>query len=192
MRINIFKPLAFTGLLAITFSACQKDKDPVLPPVEQEVITTVKITFVDNVDSTKRTFTYKVENGFGNTQQGNVSIDTINLLASSLYLTEVRLYNEKVDPAEDVTEEVISENTEHLFLYSSDPAEGAGSMTSSDGNLDKDGKPFNQTVSFVTGEAGPGLLTIHLMHQPTDKTATTPEAAGGETDVDVTFPVVIK
>lgn len=178
-----------TIALATMMSSC-KTKDNA-KPVEQELITTLKLDVTDG-GSFSKTFTYKVENGFGGTTPGTVQIDTVKLGAGITYNVTATLYNEKTSPVTDVTTEVLSEQDVHLFLYQSTPASGAGSITCSDGSKDNNGLPFNQTINFTTGAAGSGNLQVNLMHEPTDKTGTTPATAGGETDVEVTFPVIIE
>lgn len=191
MKNNIIKYATIAALAAVSFTACKKDKVATPTPVEQELITTVKLIVTDGAGFNK-TFVYKVENGFGSTSQGTITKDSVLLMPNKSYNVEVQLLNEKSSPAEDVTAEVKNENTEHLFLYQSNPASGAGSLVFSDGNKDDNGNAFNQTGKFKTDAAGNGTLTITLKHQPTNKAATTPDAAGGETDVEAIFNVKLQ
>ena len=79
-----------------------------------------------------------------------------------------------------------------MFFLESDPASGAGSISVSNGNKDSNGDAFNQTIDFTTGDAGTGQLTVTLKHEPTDKAATNPTDAGGETDAQAIFPVIVQ
>lgn len=190
-RYRIIKFTALTLILTGSLAACRKDDTVENPePVEQELITTMKLV-VTNSAGFNKSFVYKVENGFGS-GQSNIHIDDIVLTPATEYDVEIQMLNEKETPAEDITEEIKTENTEHLFIYQSVPATGAGSIAISDGNLDDQGKAFNQKVKFTTGAAGTGALTITLKHEPVDKAATTPDAAGGETDAEAVFPVKIQ
>ena len=81
---------------------------------------------------------------------------------------------------------------EHLFVFQSAPATGAGSISFSNGSKDADGAPFNQTIDFTTDAMGSGQLTVTLKHEPTNKSATDPASAGGETDAQAIFPVTIQ
>lgn len=175
-----------------TFTACKK-KDSIDKPqvLEQELITTVKLHVTDTSGFDK-TFAYKVDNGFGSTSQGQVSIDTVVLSPLKEYNVEVLILNEAANPVENTTEEILTENLHHLFLFQSSPATGAGSITATDGSKDDNGAPFNQKIVFETGTVGTGQLTVTLKHEPTDKTATTPDAAGGETDAQAIFPVRVE
>ncbi len=189
MKSNIIKFSFITVLATLSFTACKKDKVTTPEPVEQELITTVRLKVTKLDDMSIKTFTYKVENGFGSTTQGTVTIDSIILSANKEYNVEVELLNEKENPAEDVTKEVKEESNEHLFIYQSNPTTGNGSIGFGMGNKDGNGNPLNQTIKFLTAGAGKGAITVTLKHEPTNKAATTPDAAGGETDVEATFPV---
>jgi len=186
MKNNIIKYSAIAAIATFSLTACHKDKITEPTPVEQELITTVKLVVTDSAGVNK-TFVYKVENGFGSTTQGTITKDSILLAPNKTYNVEVQLLNEKTTPATDETVEVKNENTEHLFLYQSNPATGAGSIKFDGGNKDNDGNAFNQTGKLKTGAAGNGSLIVTLKHQPTNKAATTPDAAGGETDVEAVF-----
>lgn len=191
MNNNIIKYATIATLAAVSFTACKKDKVATPTPVEQELITTVKLVVSDGAGFNK-TFVYKVENGFGSTSQGTVTKDSVLLAPNKTYNVEVQLLNEKTSPTTDETVEVKNENTEHLFLYQSSPATGAGSVAFSDGSKDDKGNAFNQTGKFKTDATGNGTLTVTLKHQPTNKAATTPDAAGGETDVEAVFNVKLQ
>ncbi|RYD51687.1 MAG: hypothetical protein EOP52_05755 [Sphingobacteriales bacterium] len=184
------------GLAALTagISSCTKDDTP--KPVEQEVITTLKLTFLD--DGTlgpSQSFRYKVSNGFNSTVADSAVVaDTVKLLPNRTYSVSVEVYNEKAIPVDTTTTEIDAENQDHLFYYDSTPAFGPGSLTpvSGSGSLDKNGKPFNRMLKMTTGLAGTGALRVRLIHDPVDKAAATRDAIGGENDADGTFPVKIQ
>lgn len=175
--------------LAVAFSACNKKTTP--KPVEQELITTVKL-LVTNGAGFVQTFIYKVENGIGSTTTGTIRIDTIKLAPSTTYSVTTELYNEKTTPAENITNEVLDEKNAHLFLYQSVSASGAGSITFSNGSKDGNNLPFNQTITFATGSAGDGSLQVNLIHEPTNKNGASPDLSGGETDAQAVYPVKIQ
>lgn len=182
---------AFLCLVSASIiSSCNKKTDPPTPD-EQELITTVKIQVIEEFSSFVQTFEYKVENGFGGSG-GSVKIDTVRLKPNTKYDVVLTLLNEKKSPSEDITGEIIEESNNHLFLFKSDPATGNGSVSAGGGNKDKAGLPLNQTFKLTTAGSGNGKFQIVLLHLPNNKEATTIEAAGGETDVDASFPVLIK
>jgi hypothetical protein len=183
--VSVFSILAASMIM----TSCNKKEDP--KPDEQELITTLKLN-VTGSGGFAKTFVYKVENGFGGTTTGTVQIDTIKLSAAQTYSVTAEVLNEKASPVENITEEVLSEKDAHLFLYTSTPGTGAGSLTFSGGSKDSKNLPFNQVISVASGAAGSGKLQVNLIHEPSDKTATTTAGAGGETDVEATFPVLIQ
>lgn len=188
------KKIALVSVLSIfaasmTMTSCKKKEDP--KPDEQELITTLKLS-VTGKGGFSKTFMYKVENGFGGTTSGTVQIDTVKLPAGQTYSMTAEILNEKANPVVNITDEVIAEKDAHLLLYTSTPLSGAGSLTFSNGSKDSKNLPFNQTITMVSGAAGSGKLQVNLIHAPTDKTATTATGAGGETDVEAIFPVLIQ
>ncbi len=183
----ILAALAVSTLILGT-TACKKTDDPT--PDEQELITTAKLTFTNG--GVSQTFTYKVQNGFGSGTQGTVYIDTIKLAPNTDYAVSAQILNESANPVEDVTTEILEKQLEHLFLYISTPASGAGSLSFGNGQKDSGGQPFNLSGTIHSGAAGAGTLDLYLMHMPTNKSGATPAASGGETDVHAIFPVSLQ
>lgn len=184
--------IAIVALTASTiFTACKKEEITTPAPVEQELITTVRLK-VTNTSGFNQTFNYKVDNGFGSSTQGNVQIDDVVLAPATDYDVEVQVWDESKIPAENITEEVIAESHHHLFIFQSNPATGAGAISFSNGSKDDEGEPLNQKIQFTTGTAGVGTLTVTLKHEPTNKNAATPDEAGGETDAQAIFPVKLQ
>ncbi len=184
--------IAIAALTATTiFTACKKEELPTPQPVEQELITTVRL-IVTNNSGFNKTFNYKVDNGFGSAAQGNVQVDDVVLAPGTDYDVEVQVWDESKNPAENITEEVIAESHHHLFIFQSNPATGAGSISFSNGSKDDENEPLNQKITFTTGAAGNSSLTVTLKHEPTNKNAATPDEAGGETDAQAIFPVKLQ
>jgi hypothetical protein len=190
MKKIIYSILAIAAFTT-TFTACKKDPvtDPVV--VEEELITTMKLTVTDS-GNVSRSFVYKVQNGFGSSTQGTVVIDTVKLAPGYTYNYSLQVLNESEDPAEDITEEVLTEKEAHLFFLASNPASGAGSITKSNGSLDNNNLPFNQSGKLTTGTAGSGSFTITLIHEPVNKSAGTAADAAGSTDAEAIFPVLVQ
>lgn len=188
---HFFRRCAALILSSATWlAACNKDKVNDPQPVEQELITTVRLNVTDSFGF-NQLFSYKVTNGFG-TGTGTKTIDTVRLASGKTYDVSLSVLNEQKNPTEDVTLELIAERNEHLFLFGSNPATGGGAIEFKDGSKDGNNQPFNQTLRFTTGAAGVGKLTVTLKHAPTNKQAATPDAAGGETDAEAIFPVVLQ
>ncbi|MEZ5015885.1 MAG: hypothetical protein R2800_02460 [Flavipsychrobacter sp.] len=188
---NIFRVLLLGALVAVSVTSCTKKNENLVvnpTPQEQELITTIKLV-VTNSAGFNKTFSYKVDNGFNSTTPATPVIDDVVLAPNTTYNVSVEVWNEAENPVEDITTEVKAENTEHLFVLESAPANGAGSISFTNGSKDDNGNPLNQTIDFTTGAAGNGVLTVTLKHEPTDKNAANADAAGGETDAKAIFPV---
>lgn len=192
MKKNIIIVSVFVAMILFVAS-CKKDDGIITnpEPVEQELITRVTVT-ITGTGGFDRSFSYSIENGFGGTTPGSINIDTIKLDTNKQYSVAVEVWNDKASPAENVTDEVNSENTEHLFLWEAAPSTGAGGISFANGNTDDNGNPFNQNGTVTTGSMGNGQLTVTLKHQPTNKAANTASAAGGETDAEAIFPVSLR
>lgn len=190
MQQTIFRTMLVMALATTIFTSCNKGTDAV--PVDQELITTIKLTLTNTADfADVQTFTYKVDNGFNGTSGGSVRADTMTLKAGAFYNSSIQVLNEQANPVDDVTNEILNEQQVHLFLYSSAPATGTGALTFTNGRKDSAGKPFNLTGTVTAGAAGNGKLTVYLIHEPTNKEGITPAEAGGNTDAVATFPVRI-
>lgn len=185
--------LAVTALLA--FSACKKDKDDVLTPStppanEEEVITTVQLTFTDQETSTE-VFHMSFNANDGGSGGPVVVADVIP--TQRAFDVTVRFLNESVSPAVDLTSEVLAEGTEHQVFFQ--VTNGNLSMAYAD--ADANGKPIGLGNTAISGAASTGgELRVILRHQP-DKNATGVASgditnAGGETDVEVVFPLTIQ
>lgn len=191
--IKIIASVFFAGAV-ITAASCSKTEvQTPIPGPEPELITTIRLD-VQNpaVGNITQSFSYRVKNGFGSPLPDSIVIDTIRLGANTEYKVSVTVLNEQMLPAPDLTPEIIAEKDEHLFVYESNPSSGAGSIWFISGDKDGNGKPFNQSIMVKTGPVGSGKLTVTLKHEPANKDAATAETAGGETDAEAVFPVLLK
>src|SRR5690606_14714762 len=179
MNKNTFSIAIIILAGALLAGACKKTDTP--QPDEQELITTARLSLTSG--GVTQTFTYRVENGFNSSTPGTVIIDTIRVAPNTVYDMSIDMLNEKASPVDNITEEIVEEQDEHLFLYVSTPAAGAGSLAFSNGSKDANGAPFNRTGTITSGAAGSGTLVLSLIHAPTDKNGATTDACGGETDV---------
>lgn len=171
----------FATMLLLT-SACNDD-DPE-PVNEEEVITTVRLTFVPVGGGATVVANWKDMDGDG----GNPpTVDNIQLKANTVYDLTVKFLNELETPAEDITEEIEEEADEHqiFFQYT------GTNMTIAYNDADKDGKPLGLKNKATTTTAGSGALTVTLRHEPNKNAAGVASGnianAGGETDI-ITVP----
>ena len=182
--MNLKNLLLLALLVSVSFVACNDDDDPEIPN-EEELITTVTYTLVPNGGGSTVVFNFSDPDGDG----GEAPVITGGSLeANKSYAGSLVLLNESESPAEDITEEIKEEDAEHQFFFTSTKADVSVSYADQDG----DGNPLGLSSILTTQSAGSGNLTIILRHEP-DKNAAGVSAgditnAGGETDIEVTFP----
>lgn len=172
--------------IAILLPSCKK-QDPILPN-EEELITSMMWTLVAQGTTDTLRFSFQDLDGDG----GNDPILMLDTLqAGTTYNSNILLLNELGVPADTITNEVLSEAEQHQFFYQSSTGKITASYTDSDGT-----NPIGIQTEITTGAAGTDTLTITLRHEP-DKFATGVSSgdisnAGGETDIQVSFEVVIE
>lgn len=182
MKRNL-KMLSVALVLAgLVFSSCKKDK---VEGNEEEVITTLQLTFVPDGGGTALVYDYDDPDGPGGTAP---TIDEIVLSPLKTYNVSLTLLNKTVTPAEDITTEISDEADAHRFYY-----EGSATSNLLISGLDDDpnGVPLGLTSSWTTGPAATGTVKITLRHYP----GTPPNKAIGDlvnstksgTDIEVTF-----
>jgi len=186
MNRNSFYIFAVLGTIILSMTACGKD-DPVIPN-EEELITTFTYTLTTaGADPVVLNFTDLDGDG------GNAPvINGGTLTANTTYTGVIELLNEAESPAEDITEEVAEEREDHQFFFATDGLDLRFAYEDADANQ----QPVGLSTTLLTGDAGTGNLRITLRHEP-DKNATgvsmgNIENAGGETDIEVTFPIMIQ
>lgn len=177
-------------LLATTlFFGCPSDDDAPPPVNEEEVITTLIAVFTPQGGGTNVTLTSRDDDGDG----PNAPVVTVSgpFAINTTYNAAVSFLNELENPAEDITEEVEEESDEHQVFYNVTNSLGTFAYLDMDGN----GNPLGVLFQFVTsGTAANGNMTITLRHEPDKNAPGVSDGditnAGGETDIEETFPVV--
>lgn len=189
MKTNnaIYSIFFFATLLL--FSGCGNDEDPT-PENEEELITTVRLTFTEGDSS----FDVEWKDLDGDGANSPV-VDDITLEAGKTYAVTLDLLNESETPVESITEEIEEEAEEHQFFF---VVGGDLALTAVYDDEDADGNPVGLKNRFTAGDASTGTLTIILRHEP-NKSASgvsdgDPTNAGGETDIETVpaFSVVIE
>lgn len=198
---------ALLTLAVLALSACPNIEEPPPPSDENEVITTITLTFTPDGDGAAVTASYADPEN-----DGDPVIDAITLTEGTTYGLSVRFLNELEDPAEEITEEVEAEGDEHqVFIYGSavrGPATGANpdaAVVHSYADEDDGGLPVGLANTVVAESAGTGDLRLMLRHLPeedgaavkvdglAEEFATGGSAAlPGDADVDVTFPLTVQ
>jgi hypothetical protein len=196
---NIKLPLLLFAFLMV-FSSCNSD-DPV-PENEEELITDVTLIFTE-VDGNGNPIGTPVEflasDSEGLKLGSSPTIETVSLTVGKRYLLEIELFNSVEN--EDITEEVSEEADEHQFYFLGTAFVGSPVLTYTYDDEDNDGNPVG-LKGFVQVSQAPGFnnaqFRLVLRH---DSNKSFPGAnnpnwenfvqAGGETDVDITYPLVL-
>lgn len=184
---NLIRLTAMLVLGALLFSSCKKDP---VDTNEEELITTLTMTWTPEGGGTPVVFQFRDLDGDG----GNPPvIQTAPLAASTTYNVSITLLDESVSPAGDITKEVRDEGHEHQFFF----ATTSGlSLSFAYLDSDKNGAPIGLETRMLTGEAGTGILRVTLRHDLNKGASGVPQGdisnAGGETDIEVDFPVTVQ
>jgi len=187
-----YMTLALIAAAAIT--GCKKDDDdpaaPAPPPVnEEELITTLRLTFTPAGGGATKVLQFVDLDGDG----GNAPVITADpLSATTTYTVAIEVLNESEDPVEDITAEITAEDEEHQFFFQ---VSGANATVVYN-DADADGKPLGLATTWTIGAISSGTVLVTLRHEP-DKGAAGVSSgditnAGGETDIEVSFPLVIQ
>lgn len=182
---RIFPWLAAFGLFFFALG-CNPDEDPLIEN-EEELITSVTLTLLP-ADGVGETVVYGFSDPDGDGGDLPMMSSTGTLLAGKAYTGQVSFGG----PEGAIDAEIVEEGTDHQVFYVT-TADIAFAYLSGASDLDANGNPIGMRVEATTGIAGTGMLTVTLRHEPTKGFAIDrPDQAGGETDVEVSFPVVIQ
>lgn len=171
-------------VLFLLMQGCKKD--PVTDPNEGELITTVRVKLKEKVSGAERVFEFKDLDGEGGAAPQK--FDTIRLTRSANYDCTLQLLNESVNPAEDITQEVLAEADDHQFYLT--PTQSLVTISI----LDKDGKGLPLGIAsawMASSNAGSGVVNITLKHKP-GKKAAGDLVSKGETDISLDFQLRIQ
>lgn len=173
------------AMLILNMQACKENEpEPDKPPVnESELITTVQLIFTDSADNSVRSFLFKDPDGDGG--NGPTVFDTIVLLQNRTYYTQVLLLDESKAVTDTISNEVLEEADEHLFVFTPNASDLSIQIT------DRDSKnlPLGLLSKWKTGNPGNGSVKVTLKHQPGTKNGSSDP---GETDVEVNFNCTIE
>lgn len=189
------KIFAISILFSLLITACNNDDDITPTPVnEQELITTVLLTFTPVNGGNDIIFIYQDMDGAGPTPpeitEGKLSANT-TYNVSTLLLNETK-EEDLTNPEYNITIEVAEEGAAHQMFYRINGSDLSFTYADKDVN----NKPIGIKAKATTGDASNGNLTVTLRHMP-DKNAAGVETgditnAGGETDIEVTFDIIVE
>lgn len=167
-------------LFSIMFWTSCKETETPPEENEEELITTVALTFTNQADAADvQTFRFRDTDGPGGAAPE--TFDTIRLSEATTYDLSIELLNESISPVEDITEEVEEEGADHQFFFVVNPP---SMFTVEYNDTDSNGDPIGLVNQVTTNTAASGTLTVILKHQPgiKDGSSTT-----GETDIELDF-----
>jgi hypothetical protein len=174
--------------VSLLLSSCEKEKDG--ETNDEEVITTMQLTFVPQGGGA--TLTYKFEDVDGPGGAAPV-IDPVVLAANQTYSVTVQLLNKTVNPPQDITAEVAEEPEAHRFYYL--PSAGSN-ITVSNLNTDPDSLPLGLTSTWTTGAAATGTIKVILRHyagNPPNKAVGDPaDSPKSSTDAEAEFTTTVQ
>jgi hypothetical protein len=167
-------------------SACKDNPPPdptEKPKNENELITTMVIEFEDSFLFKKTYATFQDLDGEG----GNAPSrwDTIKLVANRPYITKIILLDESKSPTDTISNEVLEEGEDHLFVFT---PTGVDIQVKAE-DKDDNNLPIGLFTIWRTGNAGSGKMKVRLKHQPGVKDGT---AGPGDTDVDIDFNCLVE
>jgi len=187
MVINKYILWTLMLLFSMVIISCDDD-EPVIPD-EPELITTLTYTLVPASGGDAIVLSFQDLDGDGGAEP---MITGGTLAQNESYTGTIELLNETEDPAENITEEIEEEDEDHQFFFQSDLAD----LTFSYNDQDSEGNPIGLSTTLNTVSAGSGSFRIILRHEPAKSAENVSEGditnAGGETDIEVTFPLNVQ
>ena len=193
MKITVPDPkFIAAALLIVALGACKKEDDPApTPPAtnESELITTLVLTFTDPELNESFELRFRDLDGDG----GNAPVVTTEPLPGGrAFNLGVRVLDESGSSPVELTNEILAEANEHQFFYAVEGADLAVSYADQDGN----GRPLGLLNLAISGAASAGSLKVTLRHGPDKEAMGVSDGditnAGGDTDIEVTFPLVLE
>ena len=187
MKLTYKFLLALFAILFLTMTSC-KDDDPVIDEPEEEVITDLVFTLTP-LSGDPVTLSFSDPDGDG----GDPPIVATGTLApNTTYTGTIEVKDESGTPTMNITSEIQEEDEDHQFFFA---LNGLNATITYD-DMDANGNPIGLSSTLTTSDASNGTMTITLRHEP-DKTASgvadgDATNAGGETDIEVTFNVIIQ
>ncbi|MDA3613974.1 hypothetical protein [Polluticaenibacter yanchengensis] len=188
MTLSRLKNYIGLGIFStIVLVACTK-KDVEEENHDNELITTLQLQFTPVGGGATKTFAWKDLDGDG----GNAPvIDAIDLPANTTYNFTVKVLDESKNPVEDITAEILEDAANHRFYYV--PGEGADIKIT---NLNKDANnvTLGSTGQWQTSTAVNKNVRVVLRHYSRGgkQEADLINDSKSSTDIDVTFPYIIK
>ncbi len=194
LNSNLMKTskLFLSALFCLTLiTSCSDDDDPEAV-LEEELITNVTLTFVNDADATD----IVVMTSVAPDGQDGASIEDVtgSFTAGATYALTLSILNaeDPNDPEDVLNEDIIKEADEHFFTYA---VSGGINLTMSRDGDDIDGADSNKlgvNTTWVAGAVSTGNVQIKLIHLPegADDSDEFGSVTGGSEDLNITFTSV--
>lgn len=170
---------------AVLLAGCKKDKGE---SNEEEVITTLELTFTPNGGGTPLVYSFVDPDGPGGVDP---TVDDIVLNSGTSYSVSAAFLNEI--EGEDITEEINAEADAHRVYYT---VAGGSNITVTNLNNDPNGVPLGITSTWTTGAAASGQVTVTLRHYPAippnKEASDLVNSSKSGTDIEVTFDTQVQ
>lgn len=201
-----------TIILLITLTACLKKnklnanvENPIIPENENEIITTMKLTFNNGITTTSYMFKDPDGDGglsgfYGNLSSSLVSQSdsVINLQTNTTYTLSILLLDETKTITDTISNSVLNEGVDHMFFFNALNPIGnpysvylTGSMTTVtyldfDANL----RGIGLSTKWQTSNTSTQKFNVYitLKHQPGIKNGT---FEMGDTDIEIPFKIKV-
>ncbi|WCO03293.1 type 1 periplasmic binding fold superfamily protein [Psychroserpens ponticola] len=177
-----------TAILCLTvLVSCSDDDGNIGEPNEEEVITDVTLTFVNDADATDIVELKSVDaDGDDGPLVPNKTV-TGDFSVGATYTATLDVYNSIED--EDITVEITDEEPdEHFFIYAINGLDMTFARSAND-VVRADGNKLGYETTWTANAAGTGDITIQLFHESEsvndDNELGT--QTGGSTDINISF-----
>lgn len=172
-------------LILFLISGCEKPR----PINQEEIINRIELHLTDSKGKSY-VAQYFDEDGEGTMEP---VVDTLFLPADEHFTGYIALFNTLVAPTANITSEIANESADHQFFFITEAASG---LEFSYDDADIMNLPVGLKFKLSSGGVESEELNIVLRHMP-DKSAPNVSSgditnAGGETDIDITIPVVVR
>ena len=187
------KYLTMVFFAAMAIIGCKPDEeDDIIAPApvnEEELITTMILSFSGQDGVADKELRFTDADGDGG---GAPILDLDTLQAGANYNVSILLLDASANPVDTISNEVLDEGVDHQFFFQPTGAD----ITFAYADADANGAPIGLSTNASTNSPSAGTLEVTLRHQP-DKAGAGVDAgditnAGGETDIEVEFPLVIE
>lgn len=180
--------LIYLSLSFLVLLSCKKEVE-IEPTDDNELITTVELIFTDAANVSK---SFKFKDRDGDSRTAPEAFDTLKLARNTDYTLEIKIGDESKGALVDITEDIKTESDVHLFVYRPNPISLLAIQIT---DADKNALPVGLTAKAKSQYfPGAGKLQVLLKHQPplNGKIVKTGDEEAGSTDLDLSFPVIIK